>query len=478
MVSKNEFFFVKNWITMPLSKVWQVIFLLTIWSNVVVGQRKVNLNNEVFRNETVGSNFYRIAQYHGSKITRQSECYEAHLNIFTHFNEILPMCFKDIGEDEMNIVINGLDEIIKERNFAQECFLEDFSEQKKKLEELQKKYFPANKNNSTFNRERREKRGGDSKVGSNEWYGEPIYPVLCVLLLFIFWRSINNSPQKNYLKYKIIHLRENFRKSGKKYLLPIIDLIKKLIWRPDKREVEVLIKLDVDRKKVDWLAKLDADEKETERLANLKRDKKEDERLAIIERDKREVERLANMERDKKEAERVAIVERDKKEAERVAIVERDKKEAERVAIIERDKKEAERVAIIERDKKETERLAIIERDKKETERLAKLKPFFMPVPSGERLFFDGNRFPNYSAGRTTYKFTPKNDREATFEFCEEASSFAIDKPQTHIEPACEPLNARDNSAKGIKTRRNGIAFLEADGTWRVEEKAKIEYIY
>ena len=101
-----------------------------------------------------------------------------------------------------------------------------------------------------------------------------------------------------------------------------------------------------------------------------------------------------------------------------------------------------------------------------------------MPVPSGECLFFDSNRFSNYYAGRTMYKFFPKNEREAEFEFYEEASGFAIDKPQTHIEPACEPINARDNSAIGIRTKRKGIAYLETDGTWRVKPKAQIEYLY
>ncbi len=474
MIDKNGLFFLENGIAAPLCKVW-LVSLLIGWSSLVFGQKTMNLNSVEFRKETLGSNLSKLAAFYKKKIVSQDICYDAYLKVSTDFDSIIFRCNKDIGSDDIVRVINHLNSINKEYRDAQDCFTEDVSEQKKiLLEELRKQKFPRNMWNPTTTEE-----------SSNKWYSKLFCFALCTLLIYLLLARTIQSYQKITIPNIIRQLREDFRKFGKNYLIPIIyflfavyQFIKKLI-------AELFIPVGVEEPlnnrqnnngKVETHAR--RDKKEAERLANIERDKKETERLANLERDKKEAERLANIERDKKETERLANIERDRKEAERLANIERDKKEAERLANIKRDRKEAERLANLERDRKEAERLANLERDKKEAERLAKLKPFFMPVPSGERLFFDGNRFANYSVGRTTYKFFPKNEHEAEFEFYEEASSFAIDKPQTHIEPACEPLNARDNSAKGIKTKRRGIVFLEADGTWRVEEKAKIEYIY
>jgi hypothetical protein len=106
---------------------------------------------------------------------------------------------------------------------------------------------------------------------------------------------------------------------------------------------------------------------------------------------------------------------------------------------------------------------------------------FFLSIPSADCIFSNNNRLPNYQSGRTFYRFFVNNltDTEAEFEICEEASTFAIDKPQSHIEPACEPTNERDNSAKRIVTINNGRGKARLEGDiWRVIEKAKIRYDY
>ncbi len=159
------------------------------------------------------------------------------------------------------------------------------------------------------------------------------------------------------------------------------------------------------------------------------------------------------------------------------------KREDEIAANLIQQKKEQEEV-----QRKEQERL-VDERNRLEKQKQeAALKEkehskieFFLPIPSADRIFSNNNRFTLYQSGRTFYRFfvSSTTDTEAEFELCEEASKFAIDKPQSHIEPACEPTNERDNSAKRIVTIDNGRGKALLDGDiWRVIEKAKIRYDY
>ena len=90
---------------------------------------------------------------------------------------------------------------------------------------------------------------------------------------------------------------------------------------------------------------------------------------------------------------------------------------------------------------------------------------------------FSNNPILRYTHGRTFYHFWVTNDNKAEFEFCNEATPFAIDQPQTHIIPACTPRNTRENYTTGIKTLKKGTAHLE-DDKWVVDQKAEIEYLY
>ena len=103
---------------------------------------------------------------------------------------------------------------------------------------------------------------------------------------------------------------------------------------------------------------------------------------------------------------------------------------------------------------------------------------FYMSIPKGENVFSNENRSRVYINGRTVYLFSLLSDTQAQFEFCTDATAVAIDKPQTHITPACDPQNARDINAKSITTTEKGIANLDTDtNVWIVEKKAKIEYV-
>ena len=130
---------------------------------------------------------------------------------------------------------------------------------------------------------------------------------------------------------------------------------------------------------------------------------------------------------------------------------------------------EEEQEALLEQQRQQSEL------NKQEQNRVV----FYLPIPSVDRVFSDNNRFTKYQSGRTVYCFFVNNitDTEAEFELCEEASIFAIDKPQSHIETACDPTNERDNSAKRIETTVKGKAQLVGD-IWCVSEKAKIKYHY
>ena len=80
--------------------------------------------------------------------------------------------------------------------------------------------------------------------------------------------------------------------------------------------------------------------------------------------------------------------------------------------------------------------------------------------------------------GQSFYEFTINAEgTAATFKFWDnpDAVKYAIDKPHSHIEPACDSLNVHDSYATKITTVEVGRAELQ-DNKWIVKSKAKIRY--
>ncbi len=103
----------------------------------------------------------------------------------------------------------------------------------------------------------------------------------------------------------------------------------------------------------------------------------------------------------------------------------------------------------------------------------------YLSLPMNEMIFNNASKSPVPMIGQSFYEFYIDNDGQtATFKFWDniEAVKHAIDKPHSHIEPACEPVNARDSYATRIFTEKDGFAVLE-DNKWIVKTKAKIKYL-
>ena len=149
----------------------------------------------------------------------------------------------------------------------------------------------------------------------------------------------------------------------------------------------------------------------------------------------------------------------------------------------EEQQKAKEEAAAALKKKEEEERTKEVALKKAEEEKAkaaaeaAKTIPaFYLSIPSGDGFFSNDNRIPSYRNGNTFYRFYLLSDTEAEFEFCSEATTFAIDQPETHIFRACDQLNTRPDKAKGIATETRGTARLEGD-KWVITEKAKIKYL-
>lgn len=103
----------------------------------------------------------------------------------------------------------------------------------------------------------------------------------------------------------------------------------------------------------------------------------------------------------------------------------------------------------------------------------------YLSLPMNEMIFNNASRSPVPMIGQSFYEFfISKDGMTATFKFWNnpDAVKHAIDKPHSHIEPACEPINARDSYATRIVTEKDGYAVLE-DNKWIVKTKAKIKYL-
>ncbi len=103
----------------------------------------------------------------------------------------------------------------------------------------------------------------------------------------------------------------------------------------------------------------------------------------------------------------------------------------------------------------------------------------YLSLPMNELIFNNASKSSVAMVGQSFYEFSINTDgTSATFKFWNNADAVkhAIDKPHSHIEPACEPINARDSYATQIVTVEPGVAVLE-DNKWMVKSKAKIKYV-
>ena len=103
----------------------------------------------------------------------------------------------------------------------------------------------------------------------------------------------------------------------------------------------------------------------------------------------------------------------------------------------------------------------------------------FLSLPMNERVFSNASKSSVPIIGQTFYIFSINaNEITASFEFWNnpDAIKYAIDKPYSHIEPACDSLNVHNSYANQIVTVEKGQAVLE-DNKWIVKTKAKIKYL-
>ena len=151
------------------------------------------------------------------------------------------------------------------------------------------------------------------------------------------------------------------------------------------------------------------------------------------------------------------------------------KKAENEAAALKKAEEEKEVLKSQEQERKTLEK-AKEEKAKAAAEAAKTIPAFYLSIPSGDGFFSNDNRIPSYRNGNTFYRFYLLSDTEAEFEFCSEATTFAIDQPETHIFRACDQLNTRPDKAKGIATETRGTARLEGD-KWVITEKAKIKYL-
>ncbi len=106
---------------------------------------------------------------------------------------------------------------------------------------------------------------------------------------------------------------------------------------------------------------------------------------------------------------------------------------------------------------------------------------FYMSSPSQEACFLNSGRTENFMARRSFYRFFSFTNGEAHFEFCNDLNiiNLAFERPHTIILMACNEIAGHTKEPKEIITLRRGRAiFDEKSDSWRVIEKAEIEYHY
>ena len=199
---------------------------------------------------------------------------------------------------------------------------------------------------------------------------------------------------------------------------------------------------------------------------------------------KEEAERLRLQREKEVQREREKELEKNLAESERLRAEEgRKRKEAERkVAELEANKNQSPEVETPKnKEKMDSLDLNLDEKSIEPVVPIAAPPPVeiaYLSLPMNEMIFNNASKSLVAMVGQSFYEFTINAEgTTATFKFWNnpDAVKHAIDKPHSHIEPACEPQNARDSYATKITTVEVGHAELQ-DNKWIVTSKAKIRY--
>jgi hypothetical protein len=108
-------------------------------------------------------------------------------------------------------------------------------------------------------------------------------------------------------------------------------------------------------------------------------------------------------------------------------------------------------------------------------------KVFYMPAPDLTGVWAASNALDVYTEDVSVFKFAVADDgKTAAFSIYNDIASCRLalgGLRRGWMMIVCEAAMFAPASTKSIKTAKDGIAELQADGGWKIRDKAQIEFV-